>query len=417
MGPDETLQGSRGGGGAALPRAHHGLLARLGARPLHPLRVAGRDHPRGHHAQARRLRRHGRRGRGAHHLDPGVAGQRAQLGLPLLLAARRLLRRERAQPPERHAHDGALPRLHHQRGGRAARATCSPSTASAAAPSSRKPWSTRCPATAAWGRSASATRPSCRCRTTSTARRSSRPRTPSSTGGSPAVGNDGPLPPPRGPGRAGRGSSTRAPDAGLWELRGSAHVHTFSSVMCWVACDRLAKIARRLGLAEPAAPLARGGRPHPRRDRRARVVGEARQLRGHLRGRPARREPAPAGRAGLPARGRSRASPAPSPPSSASCAAATSSSATRSPTISARPRTPSWCAPSGTSTRWPRWAGATRRARSSRRRSRGATRLGLLSEDVNPATGELWGNFPQTYSMVGLINSATRLSIPWDQAF
>ena len=44
-------------------------------------------------------------------------------------------------------------------------------------------------------------------------------------------------------------------------------------------------------------------------------------------------------------------------------------------------------------------------------------RLGLLSEDLDPATGELWGNFPQTYSMVGLINSATRLSIPWDQAF
>src|SRR5262249_40404106 len=43
------------------------------------------------------------------------------------------------------------------------------------------------------------------------------------------------------------------PDAGLWELRGSAHVHTFSSVMCWVACDRLAKMANRLGLADRAA--------------------------------------------------------------------------------------------------------------------------------------------------------------------
>ena len=40
------------------------------------------------------------------------------------------------------------------------------------------------------------------------------------------------------------------PDAGLWELRGSARVHTFSSVMCWAACDRLAKIAERLGLAQ-----------------------------------------------------------------------------------------------------------------------------------------------------------------------
>ena len=40
--------------------------------------------------------------------------------------------------------------------------------------------------------------------------------------------------------------------------------------------------------------------------------------------------------------------------------------------------------------------------------------LGLLSEDVAPATRELWGNFPQTYSMVGVINGAVRLSRPWD---
>jgi GH15 family glucan-1,4-alpha-glucosidase len=40
--------------------------------------------------------------------------------------------------------------------------------------------------------------------------------------------------------------------------------------------------------------------------------------------------------------------------------------------------------------------------------------LGLLSEDTHPQTGELWGNFPQTYSMVGIINAATRLSEPWD---
>jgi len=35
----------------------------------------------------------------------------------------------------------------------------------------------------------------------------------------------------------------------------------------------------------------------------------------------------------------------------------------------------------------------------------------------DPATGVQWGNFPQTYSMVGLVNSATRLSIGWDEAF
>ena len=31
-----------------------------------------------------------------------------------------------------------------------------------------------------------------------------------------------------------------------------------------------------------------------------------------------------------------------------------------------------------------------------------ATTLGLLSEDTHPVTGEMWGNFPQTYSMVGI---------------
>jgi GH15 family glucan-1,4-alpha-glucosidase len=41
------------------------------------------------------------------------------------------------------------------------------------------------------------------------------------------------------------------------------------------------------------------------------------------------------------------------------------------------------------------------------------TPAGLLSEDIDPATGELWGNYPQTYSLVGLINCAVLLSKPW----
>jgi len=41
--------------------------------------------------------------------------------------------------------------------------------------------------------------------------------------------------------------------------------------------------------------------------------------------------------------------------------------------------------------------------------------LGLLSEDISPVTGELWGNFPQTYSMVGVIGSALRLSRSWEE--
>ncbi|MDD5344708.1 MAG: glycoside hydrolase family 15 protein, partial [Smithella sp.] len=45
------------------------------------------------------------------------------------------------------------------------------------------------------------------------------------------------------------------------------------------------------------------------------------------------------------------------------------------------------------------------------------SRHGLLAEHIDPRTGEPWGNFVQTYSMVGLINSAIRLSKRWDSAF
>jgi GH15 family glucan-1,4-alpha-glucosidase len=40
--------------------------------------------------------------------------------------------------------------------------------------------------------------------------------------------------------------------------------------------------------------------------------------------------------------------------------------------------------------------------------------LGLLSEDIDPTTHALWGNFPQTYSLVGLINCAMKLSKTWE---
>jgi GH15 family glucan-1,4-alpha-glucosidase len=40
--------------------------------------------------------------------------------------------------------------------------------------------------------------------------------------------------------------------------------------------------------------------------------------------------------------------------------------------------------------------------------------LGLYSEDLLPGTWTQSGNFPQTYSHVGLINAAFRLSRSWD---
>lgn len=42
--------------------------------------------------------------------------------------------------------------------------------------------------------------------------------------------------------------------------------------------------------------------------------------------------------------------------------------------------------------------------------------LGLLSEDVDPKTGVMWGNFPQAYSHVGMIHAAFAASPPWSEA-
>lgn len=41
--------------------------------------------------------------------------------------------------------------------------------------------------------------------------------------------------------------------------------------------------------------------------------------------------------------------------------------------------------------------------------------LGLLSEDVNASDGSMWGNFPQAYSHVGLLNAASRIARKLDQ--
>lgn len=44
-------------------------------------------------------------------------------------------------------------------------------------------------------------------------------------------------------------------------------------------------------------------------------------------------------------------------------------------------------------------------------------RHGLMAEHLDVDKGEPWGNFVQTYSMVGMINAAIRLSKRWDSAF
>jgi GH15 family glucan-1,4-alpha-glucosidase len=43
--------------------------------------------------------------------------------------------------------------------------------------------------------------------------------------------------------------------------------------------------------------------------------------------------------------------------------------------------------------------------------------FGLLSEDIHPETGQLWGNLPQTYSMAGIVNTGRILSRSWQEAW
>ena len=113
IGPDAAIEEHPLGARAPSSMdATRDLLGRLGARARDPVRVAGRRDPRGHLAQALHLRGHRRGAGGADHVDPRERRQRSQLGLPLLLAARQLLRDPRAESPRRHAHDGGLPALH-----------------------------------------------------------------------------------------------------------------------------------------------------------------------------------------------------------------------------------------------------------------------------------------------------------------
>ena len=66
-------------------------------------------------------------------------------------------------------------------------------------------------------------------------------------------------------------------------------------------------------------------------------------------------------------------------------------------------------APSG----WPR-PRSGRPARAGHRPVRRAVAfvndVGLLAEEVDPATGELLGNFPQAFSHIGLVNAAWAIS-------
>jgi len=206
------------------------------------------------------------------------------------------------------------------------------------------------------------------------------------------------------------------PDAGLWELRGSAHVHTFSSVMCWVACDRLAKIAQRLGLEERVQHWReRADRIHHAICEQAWNV-KRRSFAGSFGG-----DGLDASLLLLAELGFLRADD----PRFLATVSAVERELRRGDFVFRYSEPDDFGAPENAFVVCSFWFVDALAALDRREEARALfesllacrNRHGLLAEHVDPATRELWGNFPQTYSMVGMINSATRLSLPWDQAF
>jgi len=202
------------------------------------------------------------------------------------------------------------------------------------------------------------------------------------------------------------------PDAGLWELRTRAHVHTYSAAMCWAACDRLANAAMALAL--------------PERERFWR--GRAEQIRARIEAAAWREETqrisATFGGDDLDAsliqlldlrfvmpgderfQGTLRAVEDGLRRGSHMLRYATEDDF-------GLPHTAfNVCTFWLIEALWLTGRAEDARALFEEMLSR-RTRAGLLSEDIDPVTGELWGNYPQSYSLVGIINCASLLSKPW----
>ena len=206
------------------------------------------------------------------------------------------------------------------------------------------------------------------------------------------------------------------PDAGLWELRGTPRVHTFSSVMCWAGCDRLARIAAHLGLAERAAHwAAQAARIHQvicdrcwsvTRGSFVATMGgdtlDASLLRLNELGFLSDDDPRFAG-----------------------TVSAIERELRRGDFIFRYVEQDDFGTPENAFLVCTFWYINALAAIGRRDEARTlfenvlacCNRHGLLAEHVDPRTREQWGNFVQTYSMVGLIGSAIRLSRRWDQAF
>jgi GH15 family glucan-1,4-alpha-glucosidase len=205
------------------------------------------------------------------------------------------------------------------------------------------------------------------------------------------------------------------PDAGLWEFRGRAAVHTYSAAMCWAACDRLAHIATELGL-----------------DDRARYWHEeAVQLHARIE---ARAWNAALGHFVDAYDGKHLDASLllladigfvePMDPRFIATVDAIGAALGRGEYLFRYIAPDDFGAPETSFNICTFWYIEALAATGRKDRARAMfehmlkkrTALGLLSEDLAPDSGEHWGNYPQTYSLVGLIQAAMRLSRRWEDA-
>jgi GH15 family glucan-1,4-alpha-glucosidase len=203
------------------------------------------------------------------------------------------------------------------------------------------------------------------------------------------------------------------PDAGMWELRTRSRVHTSSSLMCWAACDRLAKIATTLGLRDRHTLWADRAAVIRRRILEASWNEERKAFVESFGGRDLDASVLLMAEVGF---------IDPKDPRFIATVDALEATLCDGPFMRRYEAPDDFGRPETAFNVCSFWRidalariGRVEQAREifetllSRR-----NHVGLLSEDLKPDTGELWGNFPQTYSMVGIINGAMRLSKPWD---
>ncbi len=205
------------------------------------------------------------------------------------------------------------------------------------------------------------------------------------------------------------------PDAGIWEFRTIGRVHTFSAVMCWVACDRLAKIAKQLGLGD-RAEYWQSKADHIHDGIMERAWNEEKQSLVE----PLDGDHLDASLLLLHEVGFIKADD----PKFVKTVEAIEKELLHEGMLYRYVIEDDFSAPDVAFTVCTFWyidaLAAMGRVDEAREKFEWMlekrNHVGLLSEDLDFKTGELWGNFPQTYSLVGLINSAMRLSKGWHES-